>query len=391
MKKLLFITGATLFLASCGKDDATNPSGNIENDKKEAIATYANIVSASYEDSYNAVLNLKTKIDDFVAAPTADKFEAAKTAWKASRIPYGQTEAYRFYDGPIDDADGPEGLINAWPMDESYVDYISTDANSGIINDATNFPTITKETLTDANENGSETNIASGFHAIEFLLWGQDLSTSGPGARPYTDYLTTGGTASNQARRGQYLKAAVDLLAENLSFLVDQWKTGGAYRTTFTSLSTTDALTKMIKGIGELSKGELAGERMTVALTNHDQEDEHSCFSDNTHVDIEMNYKGIENVYKGSYTRTNGTVVSGKSLSSVIAQLNATKNTAVVNQFTDATAKVGIIYTTPPFDQMISASNPTGNDKVNAAITSLQTLADKIADAALALGITISF
>jgi putative iron-regulated protein len=385
MKKFIMLAGVVLFISSCKKGDAPTVSND---EKKEVLNNYANIVHASYEDSYNAAVVLKTKIDAFVATPTAANFTACKDAWKASRIPYGQTEAYRFYEGPIDDADGPEGLINAWPMDESYVDYISTDPASGIINDPVGFPTITKAVLEAANENGGETNIATGFHAIEFLLWGQDLSASGPGARPYTDYVTgAGGTAANQARRGTYLKVAAELLVENLLELVNEWKPGGAYRTTFTTtLNADSALTYLVRGIGELSKGELAGERMTVALTNQDQEDEHSCFSDNTHIDIQMNFVGIENVYLGQYTRTSGATIKGKSLSDIVGKLDATKNTAVTAQLADARTKVFAIPA--PFDQQI-IGDPGG--KVVAGINSLRSVSDKMADAVFVIGVRVSF
>lgn len=386
MKKVILMAGIISCLVSCKKDDEVPSVTNDE--KKEVINNYATIVHASYEDSYNAALNLKAKIDAFVATPTAANFTACKDAWKASRIPYGQTEAYRFYEGPIDNANGPEGLINAWPMDESYVDYISTNATTGIINDPVGFPVITRAVLEAANENGGETNIATGFHAIEFLLWGQDLSASGPGARPYTDYVTgVGGTALNQARRGTYLKVATDLLVDNLLELVNEWKTGGAYRTTFTtSLNVDSALTYLVRGIGELSKGELAGERMTVALTNQDQEDEHSCFSDNTHIDIQMNFLGIENVYLGHYTRTSGTVIKGKSLSDIVGKVDAAKNNEETAQLADARVKV---YAIPaPFDQQI-IGDPGG--KVVAAINSLRLVSDKLADAVFAVGVRVSF
>ncbi len=373
-------------LIACKKENSD--TGVSDTDKSEAVENYAAIVAASYEDSYNAAVELQAKVDAFIASPTAIAFEACRNAWLASRLPYGQTEAFRFYSGPIDDEDGPEGQINAWPMDENWIDYVESNPNSGIINNSVDYPVINEDILINANEDGSETNIATGFHAIEFLLWGQDLSSSSAGDRPYTDFVTgAGGTAANQDRRIQYLQTVTNLLVDNLSYLVGEWQTGGNYRNYFTQdLNVDSALTFIIRGIGSLSKGELAGERMTVALTNQDQEDEHSCFSDNTHNDIRMNFSGIDNVYKGIYVRTNGTTVSGKSISDIVGAADAVKNQAVLDQLADARLKVFAIPA--PFDQQIIGD--PGN-LVTDAINSLRSVSDKIADAVFSIGISISF
>ena len=216
------------------------------------------------------------------------------------------------------------------------------------------------------------------------MLWGQDLSATGPGARSYTDYVT--GQGANAARRAQYLQVVTTLLAEDLKTVLDAWQPGAPYRAKFTSAAEADAsITKIIQGIGSLSKGELAGERMSVALTNKDQEDEHSCFSDNTHVDIQMNFVGIENMYTGKYTRPNGTVVSGKSLSDIIGAKDGAKNTLVLQQL--AKTRTSLYAIPAPFDQAIINSR----DKVTTGIDDLRKLSDQIADAAFALGIKLSF
>jgi putative iron-regulated protein len=44
--------------------------------------------------------------------------DAAKEAWLTARQSYGPTEAYRPYGAPIDDDNGPEGQLNACPLDE---------------------------------------------------------------------------------------------------------------------------------------------------------------------------------------------------------------------------------------------------------------------------------
>ena len=353
-----------------------------ENRKKEVLQNYAAIVYASYEDSYTAANALKDKIDAFVANPTAQGLADCKLAWLAARNPYGQTEAYRFYGGPIDDDQGPEGLINAWPVDEAFIDYVQTNPTAGLINNPSLYPDITKQVLTDLNESISESSIFTGYHAIEFLLWGQDLSASGPGERPYTDYVTgAGGTAANQNRRGLYLKVAADLLLENLAYVRDAWKPGSAYRTQLLSNTATNvALGYLFTSLGELSKGELSGERMFVAVDTKDQENEHSCFSDNTPADIRMNFQGLKNVYYGSYQRTDGSTLSGLSLAELAATADKTKADAVDAAFADATSKINLLP--EPFDQAIV----NHADQIVPAINSLRTLSDRLTDAGFALG-----
>ncbi len=350
--------------------------------KQEALENYADIVFASYEDSYNTALTLKQKIDEFTANPTPAGFQACKDAWLAARQPYGQTEAYRFYGGPIDDENGPEGLINAWPIDENFIDYVEAVPTAGLINDPGTYPTISKQILADLNESISESSIFTGYHAIEFLLWGQDLSTTGPGNRPYTDYVTGGGgTAANQDRRSQYLKVVAELLLENLFEVLEAWKPNGAYRNQFlNSTETKVSLGYLFTSLGELSKGELSGERMFVAVDTKDQENEHSCFSDNTIADIKMNFLGLKNVYFGTYTRVDGAIVSGPSLSEIAEQLDRTKADAVKAAFADAESKINAIPA--PFDQTI-VNNP---EAVLPAIQALSTLSDRTVDVGLVLG-----
>ena len=126
--------------------------------------------------------------------------------------------------------------------------------------------------------------MATGYHAIEFLLWGQDLHGTGPGAgeRPYTDYDTANCTGGNCDRRAQYLAAASDLLVSDLEEMVGNWKADGAARKGLVDGEPKAGLSTILTGMGSLSYGELAGERMKLGLLLHDPEEEHDCFSDNT-------------------------------------------------------------------------------------------------------------
>ncbi|MEM1115749.1 MAG: imelysin family protein [Bacteroidota bacterium] len=375
MRLPLFVLALALTASACDSNDTAE-------DQSAALSTYANVVAASYEDSYDAAVELDQAIDAFVAAPSQAGFDAAKQAWLASREPYGQTEAYRFANGPIDAADGPEGLLNAWPLDESYVDYVVGDLDAGIINRPGDFPTIDQDLILDLNEQGGEENVSAGYHAIEFLLWGQDLSATGAGERPYTDYTT----AANADRRRDYLAAASDLLLVHLQEMVDAWETGASsnYRQTFTSLDAEQALRNVFTGIGTLAKSELAVERMFVAVNNQDQEDEHSCFADNTHRDIITNAEGIANVWRGSYTRTDGSTVSGTSLSDLVRAEDAALADEIDANV--ATALTAVNDIPVPFDQAIINDQQT----VLAAVDALQTLGDSFVEGAAAIGIQIN-
>ena len=403
--------------------------------RDDVIKTNANIAYAAYADSLITAQNLKMALETFVATPTEENFKAAKQAWLDSREPYGQTEVYRFRAGPIDalnvetkamgdDGDGPEGLINAWPLGEALIDYVASEVDgdegpespsnalsSNIIADTVNYPTITTKVLGDLFEHGEdERNVTTGYHAIEFLLWGQDLNQdmSGRGTRdataghrPVSDFSLTAGECTSGTtsvadeictRRGQYLVASAELLVNHLKAVTEAWEpaVAGNHYDTFVKGGDV-SLAKILEGMGRLSFGELAGERINIALRTDSQEDEHSCFSDNTHRDIFLNAKGVQNSYNALYTRVDGEVIEGASIYDLLvvngehelanklrADLEATMAAAAV---IDTKAKTGM-----PFDVLIQQSADQAN--VVAVIKALTAQTDSIELAISALGVT---
>ncbi|MDO5769073.1 MAG: imelysin family protein [Psychrobacter sp.] len=315
------------------------------------LVSYADMAQAAYEDALAGAKSLETAIDTFVAEPTEANLANAKAAYKAARQPYSQTEVFRFDEGfvraddkrKINSVDGWEGQVNAWPLDEALIDYVSDDyageykAKDNIINSDSitvgslkqDTKTITPELLAEMNEiGGSEANVTTGYHAIEFLLWGQDINGTGEGAgnRPVSDYATkegqcTSGSTVNKdikicERRGEYLKAAAKLLVNDLSDMVAQWQpnTTDTLRADMMARKDDNALRQIMYQMGSLSLGELASERMQVAFVTGSTEDEHECFSDLTHLSYANNARGIDNVFNGSYQTTAGKSVGGYGL-----------------------------------------------------------------------------
>lgn len=267
-------------------------------DVEKFLTNYSDLVLKNYEATYAKTLELQKEINFFISSPSEANLEKAKNAWISARQEYSKTEAYRFYGGPIDAAEtGPEGLINSWPLDESYIDYVKGNLNSGIINLKEKYPTINKELLISLNEKDGEVNIATGYHAIEFLLWGQDLKLGSSGKRSFEDYLIT--KNSNADRRSLYLKIVTELLLENLETVKKQWENGN-YLAALKKESPKNSVQKIMLGLTTLTYDEMSGERMTVAFEKKDQENEQDCFSDNSLNDLAANQEGIIEVFENT-------------------------------------------------------------------------------------------
>lgn len=380
---------------------------------KAVVNHYADLALAVFSDAASTGKALQAAVDALLADPSEATLKAAREAWLAARVPYMQTEVFRFGNPVVDEW---EGQLNAWPLDEGLIDYVADDyqhalgnpgAQANIIanteiqvgEDKIDVSEITGELLASLNElGGSEANVATGYHAIEFLLWGQDLNGTNPGAgeRPYTDYLVgEGATGGHNERRRTYLKAATDLLVSDLDEMVEQWKDGveGNYRSELVADSAENGLRKMLFGMGSLSLGELAGERMKVALEANSTEDEHDCFSDNTHNSHFYNGKGIRNVYLGEYKKADGTTLTGPSLSELVAKADAQADATLKADLQETEAKLQALVDSAEknnvhFDQLIAEGNAEGQQLVRDAIAVLVKQTGAIEQAAGKLGIS---
>jgi putative iron-regulated protein len=361
---------------------------------KDVLKTYADIAQAGYTDALVTARTLQLAVNQLLAQPTQENLIAARAAWIAARVPYMQTEAFRFGNAIVDDW---EGQVNSWPLDEGLIDYVSgsygTDspenelyaadviANVSLTIGGKKIDTskITKELLADKLQEagGVEANVATGYHAIEFLLWGQDLNGTGPGAgnRPASDFDTENCTGGHCDRRADYLHAATDLLVDDLAWMVPQWGPDGAARRTLMDGTDEAGLTAILTGLGSLSYGELAGERMKLGLMIHDPEEEHDCFSDNTFASHYFDALGMRNVYLARYRRVDGSLINGPSVSDLIKAKSPETDQEMRAKLAATMDAMGTIYArgimVESYDQMIGEGNDEGNAVVQKAIDSL--------------------
>lgn len=491
LNKLAVVVATATLMTACGSDSSSSSGETNRIDVAkvgQVLDTNADIAYAAYTDSVNTAKDLKAALETFRKNPTEANLIAAKKAWLVAREPYGQTEVYRFRLSPIDSTDyssedGPEGDINAWPLGEALIDYVSingadfnaeqtaVEGNSvginggGAVNDnhavsnpddniIGNTSIIINDDLlakTASNEAADERDVIAGYHAIEFLLWGQDLNDSGNGTdgtdrddavktgdfasgggqRPLSDFVpgyTDGASLVRAAelvsnvdasydstqlshRRHKFLEVAVDKLIADLESVRDAWADGASYRTAFTTVETESQakqkLAEILTGMGTLSFGELAGERMQIAFTANSQEDEHSCFSDNTHRDVWLNAEGVSNSYYGTYAGYDSTLdgtdnESGNAVTTGYGLNDYLRDVGLTAQATELEAALATTETNykaidsqaragKPFDVLIMDEFKSDTNPVSTTIKSLNEQSRLIADIAddLKLGVDV--
>ncbi len=403
MRKIsLFMSASCIALAAVSLADAsqTDPVRNISSyalDKESAgyvpeydaypvIANYAHLVAATYQQALMDAKDLQLAIDALLEKPSEETMNAARNAWINARTSYLQTEAFRFYEGPIDFVDekagteGPEGRLNAWPMNEGFIDYVDGNPDAGIINDTS--IEITADLIREKDQVEDEADVTTGYHAIEFLLWGQDMSNAGPGNRPYTDYLAGKG---NNDRRRLYLKTVTEMLVTDLDGLVTAWDVSypDSYAVKFKEYSDREALGRILTSLATLSEFELALERIATGLDSGDQEDEQSCFSDNTLNDVIYDQRGIRNVYFGSYGN-----VSGPGIDSLVGRLAPDLNSRMIAALNRTDAAIANLNY--PYDTILaSAPNSRAREEAEAVISALQAQSDVLKDIGKLLGVKV--
>ena len=387
MKNLFLTSSALAGLALCA-------TPGLATEKAEVLANYANIAQAKYQDSLATAHTLQLAVDALIATPSAEALTAARQAWLAARVPYQQSEVFRFGNAIVDDW---EGKVNAWPLDEGLIDYVDAtyggpsdenalaalnvianptfDLSGKAIDTSAITPALLSETLHEAD--GVEANVATGYHAIEFLLWGQDLNGTdhGAGNRSWTDYASGDNCTNGHCdRRGDYLEAATALLVSDLEWMAAQWDEAGDARISLLA-DEGAGISAMLTGMGSLSYGEQAGERMRLGLMLNDPEEEHDCFSDNTHNSHYYDGLGVQNIYLGEYIRVNGEMISGPSLSDLVVAADPALDSEMRMKLATTMRALGRIKSTSEaglsYDQMLAQGNTAGEALIMGGVNGL--------------------
>ncbi len=268
-------------------------------DARIEIERYAALAHESYQAASEAAHELEDAVGALLDDPTEASLAAARGAWLKARVAYMETEPLRFYGGPIDGPGDAIAHIDPWPIDERFVEGLVGDPRIAI----------TRQTLRDPPGAHGPGEAATGFHVIEFLLWGRDKS---PGhGRPAADYLAGGDRHAD--RRRLYLATATKLLAEDIDSLADAWAPHKPdnYAAQFLKLDRREALGRMLTGMAVLADEEIARRRLLGALDARARASGLARYSLHTNDDLLADLDGIRAVWSGDDRQSFGPGLDG--------------------------------------------------------------------------------
>ncbi len=337
--------------------------------KRLVVETFPQLAQANLADALTQAITLRKDLRSFASTPAVPSHLNAKLAWLNARMPFQQSTALGI-------AGDPTAALNAWPLEPAFLDYAEGKPGSGIVGDPDTYPELSPEVIAALNGAGGEGRVATGYHAIEFLLWGEDASPESAGTRTHVDYDAT--LTPHAGRRGLYLIACGDLLVRQLTRLHGDWVPGRAdnARAEFAALPEAEALASILGHLAALAGDELAGQ-LRNALATESQRAEESQFSDTTHIDLLHRTAGIANLVAGAYVDIGGEVkvlgVGLAALADAISPEHGQRLRDATNAALQAAATVEA-----PFDGEIRDDNPAGRARVLALAEALTALAGEI-------------
>lgn len=300
-----FITSAVIWLSSCQSDfdQITEKRLLLDESQSEVLSGLADIENSITTNWSASTGALNSSVGVFVAAPSGAGLIDIQAKWRAARDPWESNESFGF--GPVGN-DGIDGNTDDWPVDINSLKTILASNQTLDATFVTNMVTNTK-----------------GFHAIEYLIFGQD------GSKTVNDFT------SREKQLLSLLTADLKIQADQLksrwssssatSFYTD-FKNAGRDGSTYPTASA--ALGEVLGSMVDIMT-ELPDSKIETPLTSQNISYLESAFSDYSYHDYRNNISGVYAAYVGKY----GSIVASKSISNLVNDANPGVNQKVLTQF----------------------------------------------------------
>jgi putative iron-regulated protein len=278
---------------------------NVSEAKQLFVSNYSNIAEAASRSALSQGVALKEAVSAFVKDPKAETHLLAKVSWMRARLPFLQSGFSHVIAESGKVGSDISNRLNGWPIDLGHIDYTCLMAGGNIISSKEKYPTITSELLRSMNLKAGESDFTTGYHVIEFLLWGEDLDKESSGKRSFKDYDKNNSELAK--RRADYLLTCCDLLIQDLEDLVSEWDTESKnnLRSSLESMPSDQAIIKIL-GMVSFLADDLAKSQIGSIISKSATFKEQSTFSDTTHFDFLHTVAGISNLAAGAYVGLDG-------------------------------------------------------------------------------------
>ena len=335
-------------LVGCGNDDDddndTASGGASTFDAATTLNDFANkVVLATYTELDNRAGDLLNAVKALEADTTQANLGQAQAAWKATRKPWEQSEAFLF--GPVD-TQGLDPALDSWPVNQVDLDGVLA---SG-------------QTLTEPSIDALEDTL-KGFHTIEYLLFRDGNQRKAADITPRElEYLAA--TTANLKSKTAQLRNAWDASGENFAAEVAN---AGTSSTIYKSQK--DAMQEMVNGMIVIAD-EVANGKLSDPFNERDTTLVESQFSFNSIIDFQDNIRGIQNVYIGKFT------ADGQGLNEFVKGKDAELDARFQTEVQTAIDTIGAIP--DPFRNSITAQPAAVQAAIDAVSTVQQTLENDI-------------
>ena len=286
--KLSLCVSLCLISVGCGQPSAPELIGDDSSNRFSEslfLEFYSHSAAVRSQLLITQTKNLQEAVTAFLFDPNLDNLDAAQRVWLSAHQSFLEANFYvsATKPGMPSAASGSAGqlphMIDAWPMQEGFLDSLQLYPTSGIINDLT--LSIDEQTLRNQHGITAAEEVSLGFHAIEFLLW----------ARPITDFPVQSELTADQQndglrlhqlsnnRRRETLRLIVKLLHDDIVGQNQQPAAEAPQPATATTHNLRGAIQACTEALQSM-------QRELLLLTPGDEASGHSRFSNSSAQDL---------------------------------------------------------------------------------------------------------
>lgn len=289
---------------------------------KEIALDYMEQIGVDLNQVAIEIENFQLSVHSLIDETSNENLSSTKQAWLDAHSTYELTTLHRYFATQLLEEQYGLALldlqyqINHWPIVPGYIDYVDGYPDSGLVYDIN--VGLNRTSLRAQNGSFDVSEVALGFHVIEFLLWGNSTDSI---TRPAADYRAIDKLSPEELERGYTLEqlssnrrrllltVVADTLVEDFAALQSLWLTQAPkIRQRIESTSGTELIVVLADSMSAMLTEELLLRSLYPMLNGDFIESSQSPFSRSTQNAVSSQLSGLERLLL-EYQAENGTTL----------------------------------------------------------------------------------